>query len=243
MPNRHPKNRTIRIHVDGQHKFHYTDLFDGSDASTGIRLIDGDQLAWVLDSSIESRTFQIDFGLINPFQNGVPISLRGIDFIVSPKVSFPAVFAGNRIVKYSVSLGNGWVDDPDVVPVPSDVVNPRPRGAANPADCLISWLDANEAAIQLDPAPMTANATNSGGYAMVTWAWASKDPEPFTLEFLAPVYPIPDGWPKSPTPSVGANPSIISFLPKGLQTATPFRITTTRKDGNDTSQDGTLLIS
>jgi hypothetical protein len=242
MPNRHPKNRTIRIHVDGQHKFHYTDLFDGSDAAHGIRLIDRDQIAWLLDSSIAPRTFQIDFDLINPFQNGLPISLRGIDLIVSPKVSFPAVFAGNRIVKYTVTLGNGWVDDPDVVPVPSDVVNPRPRGAVNPADCLISWVDANEAAIQLNPAAMSANATNSGGSAMVTWQWTAKqpDPKPFTLEFLAP---IPDGWPKSPTDSSTEDPSIILFLPKGLQAATAFSITTTKKDGNDTSQDGTLLIS
>ncbi|MGD0773583.1 MAG: hypothetical protein ABSC05_12245 [Candidatus Solibacter sp.] len=239
MPNRHPKNRTIRIHVDGQHKFHYTDLFDGSDAAHGIRLIDGDQLAWVLDSSIAPHTFQIDFDLINPFQNGLPISLRGIDFIVSPKVSFPAVFAGNRIVKYTVSLGNGWVDDPDVVPVPSDVVNLRPLDAPSPADCLISWVDANEAAIQLDPAAMSANATNSGGSAMVTWQWASKVTKPFTLEFLDP---IPDGWPKSPTDSAGVNPSIVLYLPAGLKTATAFRITTTKKDGNDATQNGTLLI-
>lgn len=246
MQNRHPQNRTIRIHVDGQHKFHYTDLFDGADVSSGIRLIDGDHLAWLLDSSIAPRTFQIDFGLINPFHNGAPISLRGIDFIVSPKVAFPATFAGNRILKYTVSLGNGWVDDPDVVPVPSDVVNPRPVDATHPADCHISWVDAStEAAINLDPAAMSADATQSGGLAMVTWQWAPDQPDtkPFTLEFLNPVNPVPDGWPKSPTDSTSVNPSIILFLPKGLPTATPFRITTTRKDGNDTTHDGTLLIA
>ena len=246
MANRQPKNRTIRIHVDAQHKFHYTDLFDGADAATGVRLIDSDQLAWVLDSSIAPRCFQIDFGLINPFRNGVPFSLRGIDFIVSPKVSFPSTFAGNRILKYTVSLGNGWVDDPDVVPVPSDVVNPRPVDVAHPADCSISWMDpATEAAIKLDPAGMSANATNSGGLAMVTWQWAANQPDtgPFILQFLNPVNPVPDGWPKLPTASTSVNPSIILYLPTGLQTATPFRITTTKKDGNDTTQDGTLLMS
>jgi hypothetical protein len=100
-------------------------------------------------------------------------------------------------------------------------------------------VDANEAAIQLDPAAMSANATNSGGSAMVTWQWASKVTKPFTLEFLDP---IPDGWPKSPTDSAGVNPSIVLYLPAGLKTATAFRITTTKKDGNDATQNGTLLI-
>ena len=237
MTNRPPQNRTIRIHVDRQHKFHYTDLFDdGADVAHRLKLINGDRLAWVLDSSIVERTLQIDFGPINPFQNGVPISLRGIDYIVSREVNFPLSWGGMRILKYTVSLGNGWVDDPDVVPVPLD----QAFTAQDHSDqCWISWKDpSTEVAIQLDSAVMSVASTDPNGE---TWQWGpgQTDTRPFTLEFLGT---IPTGWPTSPIDSTtDAHPSVILYLPAGPQTS--FRITTTKPDGNDTHVKGTLVIT
>jgi len=168
----------------------------------------------------------------------VPANLNKAIELLEQSVKLDATFALSH-----ASLGNGWVDDPDVVPVPLD---PDFTSAAHPSKGFISWVDpSTEMDIQLDPAAMSADATGSGGVAMVTWQWGPDQPDtkPFTLEFLHPVNPVPAGWPKLPTASTNVNPSIILFLPKGSPTATPFRITTTKEDGNDTSQDGTLLIA
>jgi hypothetical protein len=238
---RAPIQRTILISVDSDYMFTYTNLFDGSDASSLI-LVDGDRLAWILDSSLEWRTFQIDFGTVNPFHLGTQLSLRGTDFIVSDPVVFPLRYIGNRVIKYSVSLGNGWVDDPDVVPVPTDTVIIDAFYKPNEA---ISWTDDSESAINLDPLNMTADATDVGGLAQVSWHWNGEEPDtqPFTLDFLDP---IPQGWPVTTTYSTNSNgnPTITLFLPPGPAGDVPqFRITTTTLEGDQTTQDGTLVIS
>src|ERR1700683_1674279 len=109
----------ILIQVDPYTRvFHY--LTQNIDASTAV-LANGDRLVWVLDPLISERTFQIDFHAVNPFQPGSKVSLRGNVFVVWPAVLVP-VTAFNRTFNYSVSLGNGWHDDPClVVPEPPDL--------------------------------------------------------------------------------------------------------------------------
>lgn len=231
MPNRAPADRNVLISVDPYTRvFHYTFQGgdnDGGDASN-IVLINGDRLVWVLDLSISPRTFQIDFGLINPFQMFKLISLRGIDAVVSPVVNFSAGYSKNRLLKYSVALGNGWTDDPDVVPSPTDpgssafLIQVQADGTY--PDGLLAWLDATETNIVVSPAAMTANA--HGGKAQVTWNWASDqvDTSPFTLAFTNKTNP---NWPDSI--DSGDIPGIVLSLAAGTAN---FKITATNKDGN-----------
>ncbi|MGO9259415.1 MAG: hypothetical protein ACLQU1_24335 [Bryobacteraceae bacterium] len=247
MPSRPPKDRVIQISINAQNQFQYTNLSDGSDASVLV-LIQGDHLTWVLAPVISPRTFQIDFDVVNPFQLGSPVSLRGRDSIKAPALNFPFnTYAGNRILKYSVSLGNGWTDDPDIVPSPGD---PVLTGQLVQPNALITWVDpATQQQISLNPPNMTADATGGGGIAKVSWAWQGDqpNPEPFTLQFEKGIAPgIPSGWPTvllDSTP-LGGIPAIQLFLPKGLLTATTFTLTTTTGDGNQAPPiQGTLLIS
>ncbi|SPE34322.1 hypothetical protein SBA6_360006 [Candidatus Sulfopaludibacter sp. SbA6] len=241
MPNRLPEDRTILVSVDPYTRdFRYTNQADNTDASS-LTLINGDRLIWVLDSAITPRTFQIDFGGVNPFDLGEPVSLRGIDFVVSPYVDFPLQYIGGRQLKYTVLLGNGWQDDPDVVPSPVDTgisLTVQTTGS-HPSNCLISWTDANKVDIQLNPAAMTANVDPSTGLAGVTWQWdpTQDSPQPFTLTFGGNP---PPPWAGSSQDSTKTDPSIVEYL--GTGTAT-FTLSTHNINGVLKSQPGTLTIS
>jgi hypothetical protein len=242
MASRPPKERVIQISLDYKNQFQYTDILDGKDASVLI-LIEGDRLTWTLHPIIEPRTFQLDFGVVNPFTLGSAVSLRGRDSIVAPPLKFPfKTYTSNRFLKYTVWLGNGWSDDPDVVPSPGDPV--IVTQLFNPSTA-IDWVDpTTQSQITLTPPAMTADATGGGGLAQTNWLWqgGAPNPQPFTLQFVAP---IPPGWPSTEQDSTVVNgiPSIQLYLPKGLLAATAFNVTTTTKDGEDTSAQGTLLIS
>ena len=237
MPNRLPTNRTIRISVDRKNNFHYHEVFsaEGEDASS-LTTINGDRIAWILDSAIEPRTFQIDFDEINPFQIFRRMTLRGTDYIVSEKVKFPDTYKGNRNLKYTVSLGNGWQDDPDVVPVPADA-GTMVHGFMLVTDCKISWTDPKYVAISLNPAEIVKNA--GGGQVAVTWQWdvGSTDPTPpFHLHFDDPV---PVGCQRETDSTNG----VIALSPKASP-KTRFVISTTTGDGSqDIGKDGYLTIA
>lgn len=241
MPNRPPEDRTILVSVDPYTRdFHYKNQADNSDASS-LRLINGDRLIWVLDPAITPRTFQIDFGAVNPFDLGTPVSLRGIDGVVSPYVDFPTNYIGRRQLKYNVLLGNGWQDDPDVVPSPTDPGSTRELDVASPhpSDCLIKWTDPNtKVAISLDPSAMSATV-DSTGLARVTWQWdpTQDNPQPFTLVFDGNP---PPPWAGSSEDSTKIDPSIEEYL--GAGTAT-FTIYTSSINGVKIHQTGSLAIS
>jgi hypothetical protein len=226
--------------VDSKYHFHYNNLFDGTDASSLV-LIRGDRLAWMLDSAITPRTFQVDFDVVNPFKIGTAQSLRGADYIVAPTVDFPfTTYTGNRVIKYSVTLGNGWTDDPDVVPAPNDTVI---FGELFNPDGKIFYIDDTESAISLEPPDMTADATGAGGYAKVTWQWRrdQQDVEPFSLKFVSP----PNTWPKNEidSSSSNGNPTVTLFLPPSMAVIR-FTITTTARDGSEIAYNGgTLNVS
>ena len=228
-----PKNHNIRISVNSEGTFSYTNIYgDTPNDSKRLVVINGDRICWLLDSSIVERKFQIDFGLINPFDIGQPITMRGTDFIKSAKVVFPVNYPRDKNLKYSVLLGNGWMDDPDVVPVE---VDPTPAiltdGLAGTPDCYISWVDpASRMAIQLTHGTMSAHAGDS-----VTWEWDStqSNPRPFTLVFTSP---LPPGWAGVP------NPVNFIVMRPGAGFAA-FKITTMDAAGNDTSATGTLTIT
>jgi hypothetical protein len=136
-------------------------------------------------------------------------------------VQFPTNFQGSRLCKYTVTLSNGWSDDPDVVPVPPDTL-PRPFDAPQIVVCLIAWHLDNGTITGID---LTPNNVASRAYQPVDWKWADSQPAPtqdFTLHFDNQV----PGWPKDSgpdseiilTPGAGQSPFTIAipgFPPKG----------------------------
>jgi len=243
MAGRDPKNRTILISLDAQRNFQYKDLFDGSEAHT-LKLINGDILSWVLDAAIQPRSFQIDFDVVNPFHIGRAVSLRGLDYVVSPPVKFRATYQGNRHLKYTVTLGNGWQDDPDVVPVPEDAT----LGDLHvPTYSHILWTTADETAIALDQTVLSVPASGTPPLAELIWSWRNDqiDIQPFSIEFAPDAGQLlPAGWPQGEQDSTGNdNPVVDLFLPPGLRTPTVFRIRTTTPDGVEVQTDGTLLVT
>lgn len=238
MSYRNPKNFLIKIGLDSKLQFSYREEFSQLDASS-LTVIDGDQIAWILDSSIQERTLQIDFGAINPFHIYHKLSLRGMGHAMADRpVKFPLGYPGNRQLKYSVSLGNGLHDDPDVVPVENDA------GFAGDlslqADFKISWTVSDPKYQSLILTPATLSKSAGGGKAAVTWRWnvdASDPTPPFHLHFISP----PDGW-QEDTDSTETNPAITLLLPPGQQTE--FHITTSSGDGeNAIFVNGSLTIT
>ncbi len=229
MASRAPKNFTIMISLDAQLNFIYKDLFSGNDASS-IAVINGDLISWILDASIPERELQIDFGLINPFKIFTNFTLRGEGQVVTPKVTFPSAYPGNRQLKYTVSLGNGLSDDPDVVPVESQLA--LVSSLALTGDFKLKWVAADPPyqTTTLDPLNVTKSA--GGSKASVTWMWSvnAGDPTPpFSLAFTTP----PAGWPATATNSTDVNPAITLVLPPGVRTL--FTITTTSGDGGNSN--------
>src|ERR1017187_10024555 len=80
----------------------------------------GDTIQWKLDTGIQKQPFQISFSEVNPFNVGTSVSYRGNGTALSDIVNFNDNFVGSKVCKYTVTLNNGWFDDPDVVPVPAD---------------------------------------------------------------------------------------------------------------------------
>lgn len=223
---------TILIQVDP-----YTRVFkyvnSKGDDCGHFPIQNGDRLFWVLDPSITERTFQIDFGVLNPFHVGQAISIRGADVAISPNVNLPAKYVLNRRFKYSVSLGNGWTDDPTCQhyvgpPGPPDRTFTHVAeliAAATNATFNISWADFSEQSIGLaicfPKTPCTtvnkndtvtvpqAPFTSTG---VVTWTWSAGQPDTqtFTLTFSNPAV-VPGGMISDPE-------AITLSLKSGLQT-------------------------
>jgi hypothetical protein len=227
----------IQISLDSSQTFQYQELFSGSDASS-ITVINGDRIAWILDPAIVNRTLQLDFGIINPFQIFRNVSLRGNGQVVASKVNFPKGYTGNRQLKYTVSLGNGLHDDPDVVPVESD--GGLIQGLGLGADVKIQWTDASQQAILLNPGDESKSCGGAATVA-VTWKWnvGANDPTPpFDLEFTTP----PPGWPAGIVSSTDTDPTITLSLPPGRRTE--YTISTTSGDGSqEISADGHLTVT
>jgi hypothetical protein len=229
MASRAPKHFTIIISLDASLNFRYNELFSGNDASS-LAVINGDLICWILDASIPERDLQIDFGLINPFKIFSNLSLRGEGQVVTPPVNFPSAYPGNRQLKYTVSLGNGFSDDPDVVPVESQLY--ALGNLALSGDFGLQWVAAQPPyqATILNPADVTKSA--GGSKATLTWIWSVNpgDPTPpFNLVFTNP----PAGWPAGVTYSTDVNPAITLVLPPGGRTL--FTITTTSGDGGNSN--------
>ncbi len=148
------------------------------DAST-IRLINGDTISWLAKMMGIPVPFQVEFSGFNPF-GAVGQVVRSPFGPTTPlTVALPSFYRGNLIFKYTVTAGNGWSDDPVVVPVPSD-------GLINTFGTqVISLSIDNTGDLVVNPTP--ASFTKG----IVTWEWAGQALDEFSLTFSNP----PAGWP------------------------------------------------
>lgn len=234
----------ILIEVDPvTREFSYTNQLTGDDAD-GIVLVDDDLLVWLLDPSLPERTFQIDFGVLNPFQAGTPVSFRGSDFILSAAVDLPENYIPTRKFKYSVSLGNGWKDDPTCFVVPDP-----PGGGGHhisalglsPASTCNITFNANETAISVDNAnlrsPLSGEST-----APVLWQWDPNqdDTQPFTLT-LTFTGNAPAGYPQ---PLIQSDPeSILLYLPACTANFTITTTTPAQQPASAPPMPGTVTVN
>lgn len=223
------KDNKININVDPYTRaFIYT--VEGGDGST-INVYNGDRLVWILDHSITSRNFQVDFGKLNPFQIGTAIAFRGVDSVISTQVHLPKNYGGNLVFEYSICLGNGWRDDPNCHVSPGP---PPDRLHADEATIYLNWTDEAEPNLVLsstapsdddsaDPGDTSVSLQQGNSTAILTWQWHNADYTPdFTLTF--------DNYLGSNTiPSVGSPPSISLSIPV---VTTNFTVRATTQDQN-----------
>jgi len=162
----------IRVAVDLNGKFTYT--ADGIPDASSIRPRNGDTVSWSVTLAGMPIAFQVEFPGFSPFDQDVRM-VRSLFLQTQPlTVNLPKYYHGNQVFKYTVTLANGWSDDPVVQPVPSD-------GLLGYAVNFINLSVDNQGNLVLDQ----PNANFAQGE--VTWRWAAGFlPDDFTVTFTNP---------------------------------------------------------
>jgi hypothetical protein len=169
----------IEVDVDISGNFKYS--ANGIPDASTIRPYNGDTISWSAKLMGVPVPFQVSFSGFSPFVGGTQV-VRSMFGATDPvKVAVPSFYHGNLVFKYNVTIANGWSDDPDVEPVPSD-------GVEKTADQQMISLSIVNGSLVLDQ----PNASFIKGE--VTWKWAAGPSDDFTLTFNGPP-PLPAGWP------------------------------------------------
>jgi hypothetical protein len=209
-----PAEFDIHVDVKKDGSFHYT-LKGGADAYT-IRPFNNDTVRWIVRVRGRKEPFTIEFPDFSPFgvHNKVFRSFGG--YTAPATVNVSPFYRGNLAMKYNVTLTNGWSDDPDIVPIPSDGLADD-REIINPPILLSVGGDG----LVISPPRMEMVA------GIVIWKWDDGVPESsrddFDLQFNPkPPAHLPAGWPG--TGSTNGTQQLYLNLPKGDNT--PYTITT-----------------
>ncbi len=193
-----PVSYLIEVNADILGNFTYTTSGKGA---SHLQPNVGDTVSWIATLGGFPTAFQIEFASFGPF-GGKSRVQRSPGLPTPPAtVALPPNYAGNLIFEYTVTLENGWSDDPDVEPVPS--VGTMGGKVISPQEVLLS-LDQNGGLV-IAPTPANFMA------GVVHWRWDQNQPvtDDFTLTFQNP----PNGWPKGPTQS--QSEAIALNLPAG----------------------------
>jgi hypothetical protein len=215
-----PVLRSIQVAVDTNGNFTYT--ANGQDASV-LRPNINDTITWAVTLIGVPVPFQVEFDGFSPFQGGVQV-IRSLLQTTSPvTVSLPAHYLGNLVFKYTVSLFNGWYDDPIIQPVPSDGFIVTSSGS--PSTITLS-VDSNGNLVLTPPSASFPKGE-------VQWVWAANQPaDDFTVTFP----PNTPGFPLQATSSADT-------LDLNLQTAGGPVIYTVATLDTGLSASGSLTIS
>ena len=179
---RTPVNYLVQISVDKYGKFTYT-LPNGSDAST-ITPSNLDTVQWSLKVKGRRQPFSIEFPDFGPFgiRHRIARSFGGPTEKLTVNVS--PLYRGNLAMKYNVTLTNGWFDDPDVVPIPSDGLTLQIL-TVNPP--ILLSVDNTGLVISPPRVPIYAG--------IVTWKWDDATDESNRDDFDLKFDPMVPGWP------------------------------------------------
>jgi plastocyanin len=166
----------VNIDVDGE--FTYT--VNGFEDARRLQVRNGDTVSWTAKMLGKPVPFTVEFPDFSPFGITKRVVRSFLGPTVPQTVALAPLYHGNLVFKYTVTLENGWYDDPDIVPVPSDGVD--------------TTLSSQHICLTVDSASLGLNPEDAqfakGG---VQWGWAGKPLDNFTLTFDDPV---PDGWPE-----------------------------------------------
>jgi hypothetical protein len=172
----------IRVDVDAAGNFKYT--ADGIPDASSIRPHNGDTLVWSAKFMDIPVPFQVDFPGFGPF-GGMNQVVRSMFQTTKPlTVKVPSFYHGNLVFKYTVTIANGWSDDPDVEPVPAD--------GLDATDVQVVSLSIDNATGSLVLSNPNASFSKGG----MSWKWTPPAYDDFSITFDPQV---PPGWPAETT--------------------------------------------
>jgi hypothetical protein len=234
------KAATYPIVVDVSPKGNFAYEVEGNPNvdATFLPIKNGESVSWLVRHGRRKShvPFQVEFGVFNPLAKKTNTVIRSRGERTPPAVvNLDKSFGGNLIFKYTISTLNGWWQDPDIVPVPSDgfdhgrrvVTGIMPTRAIN----LSVGTDATGARIVVcSPNP------KSLGPGLVLWQWDPNSPiDDFVLSFGGH-----DGYfPAGPINSVSQR--VVLVFPKTTVTRQSDYQVVTRTEGLVGS--GTLIIT
>lgn len=171
-----PVDHLIEVNADIHGNFEY--LVNGAAGGASIRPHVGDTISWKATLMHLPISFQVEFSGFGPFGPGNQV-VRSLFQKTKPlTVTVPKYYHGNLVFKYTVTLGNGWSDDPDIVPVPSQLLG-------DVAQVISLSIDNNTGMLLVDP----SDAQFVKGE--VSWEWAGTPLDDFSVTFDKTV----SGWP------------------------------------------------
>jgi hypothetical protein len=182
------KVATYPIVIDVSQKGNFTYHVEGNPSvdATFLPVNPKESVSWLVRHGRRKTPvpFQVEFGVFNPLASKKNTVIRSRGERTAPVVvDLDVNYAGNLIFKYTISTVNGWWQDPDIVPVPSDGFHGGKRvvtGAMPTRTITMSvGTDATGARIvECQPDP------ESLGPGLVLWQWGSNSPvDDFVLSF------------------------------------------------------------
>ena len=173
-----PSAYHIEVNVDFDGNFKYS--ADKIPDASSIRPCNGDTISWSAKLMGTPVPFQVEFPDFGPFVGGRRVVRSMFQPTAPLTVAVPSYYHGNLVFKYTVTIVNGWSDDPDVEPVSSDGVD-RMISASR----VISLSIDGAGNLALD------KPDESFSKGEVAWQWAGSQLDDFSLTFDAAV----PGWP------------------------------------------------
>jgi hypothetical protein len=171
----------IEVNVDYAGNFTYSAA--GIPDASSIKLSNGDTLDWSAKLMGIPVPFQVEFPGFGPFGPGKRV-IRSMFGATTPlTAALPSYYRGNLVFEYTVSIANGWSDDPDIETVP---------GSPDNHD-----LATQTVSMSIYNSTLALDKQDTPGFlkGLVKWDWAGTPLDDFTLTFDA--LGLPAGWPLS----------------------------------------------